>query len=30
MVSARGRREMPGFRLDCVKCDQGSPPDECP
>lgn len=30
VVSEDGRREMLGFRLACVKCDEGAPPDERP
>ncbi|MDN5938611.1 MAG: DUF3565 domain-containing protein [Salinisphaera sp.] len=25
--TAAGRQDMLGFRLDCVKCDAGAPPD---
>lgn len=30
VVTGIGRREMLGFRLNCVKCEEGAPPDERP
>jgi hypothetical protein len=30
VVTAEGRQGMLGFRLNCVKCEEGAPPDERP
>ena len=30
VVTENGRREMLGFQLNCVKCEEGAPPDERP
>ncbi len=30
VVTAEGRQGMLGFRLNCVKCEEGAPPDDRP